>query len=59
MTLQETIELRETLSAKERIRIANELTVLRNILTGAYHNEAFPLDVAQEDLDLLNGDKML
>ena len=59
MTLQEAIELRETLSVQERIRLVNELTVLRNILTGAYRNETFPLDIAQEDLDIFNGDKVL
>lgn len=59
MTLEAAIELRETLSVKERIRLVNELMVLGNILKGAYRQEAFPLDIAQEDLDLLNGDKVL
>ncbi len=59
MTLEEAIELRETLSVKERMRLVNELMVLGNILKGVYRKEAFPLDIAQEDLDLLNGDKVL
>lgn len=59
MTLQEAVELQGTLSFQERRRLVNETIVIGNILKGVYRTEAFPLDVAQEDLDILNGDKTL
>ena len=59
MSLEEAIAIRDTFSRKELSRLINHVTVVRNILTGAYAYEDAPLEVAREDLDLLNGDKTL
>ena len=59
MTLEDVMNLRNTLDRKQRSRISNRLRVMDNIVRGLYDKEDDPLKVAQEDLDLMNGDKVL
>tara|TARA_R110002012_G_C11567284_1_gene603987 strand:+ start:592 stop:783 length:192 start_codon:yes stop_codon:yes gene_type:complete len=57
--LEQAFELRKTLSRKDRARELTKLLVLENILRGIYDKEDAPLQTAKDDVDWMNGDKVL
>lgn len=59
MEIEETFELIDGLSTKDKIKLLNKLTVICNIVKGSYQNIDNPVLTAKEDLDIMNGDKQL
>jgi hypothetical protein len=59
MEIEETFELVKGMSTKDKISLLNKLTVVSNIIKGAYRGTDNPILVAKDDLDILNGDKLL